>query len=106
MTRQWTTHVSAQIERGVGQRIHRRKRQQAATAGDLRIEMTLKTFRYLTVLVLFCSAAAEQLEAAAKPLTPIRMTSTRGAYQIETIGDTLGQSSPQNTRLIIRVFGP
>lgn len=66
----------------------------------------MRTSCYLTLLILFGLAAAERLEAAAKPLTPIRMTSTRGAYQIETIGDTLGQSSPQNTRLIVRVFGP
>jgi len=65
----------------------------------------MRTSCYLTLLILFGLAAAVRLEAAAKPLTPIRMTSTRGAYQIETIGDTLGQSSPQNTRVIIRVFG-
>jgi hypothetical protein len=40
------------------------------------------------------------------PLTPIRHTTTRGGYIIDTVGDTLGQASPQNTRLIIRVFGP
>ena len=40
------------------------------------------------------------------PLTPIRNTTTRGGYTIETVGDTLGQSRPENTRLIIRVFGP
>src|SRR5215467_12694056 len=40
------------------------------------------------------------------PLTPIRNTTTRGGYAIDTVGDTLAQASPQNTRLIIRVFGP
>ena len=40
------------------------------------------------------------------PLTPFRNTSTRRGYTIDTVGDTLGQASPQNTRLIIRVFGP
>jgi hypothetical protein len=42
---------------------------------------------------------------ADKPLTPIRKTTRQGAYTIDTVGDTLGQSSPQNTRLIIRVAG-
>lgn len=40
------------------------------------------------------------------PLTPFRNTFTRRAYTIDTVGDTLGQASPQNTRLIIRVFDP
>jgi hypothetical protein len=40
------------------------------------------------------------------PLTPFRNTSTRRGYTIDTVGDTLGQASPQNTRLVIRVFGP
>jgi hypothetical protein len=39
-------------------------------------------------------------------LTPFRNTTTRGGYTIDTVGDTLGQAPPQNTRLIIRVFGP
>jgi len=38
-------------------------------------------------------------------LTPIRNSTTRGAYTIDTVGDTLNQASPQNTRLIIRVSG-
>jgi len=40
------------------------------------------------------------------PLTPFRNTTTRGGYTIDTVGDTLGQASLQNTRLIIRIFGP
>jgi hypothetical protein len=40
------------------------------------------------------------------PLTPFRNTTTRGGYTIDTVGDTLGQAPLQNTRLIIRVFGP
>jgi hypothetical protein len=40
------------------------------------------------------------------PLTPFRNTTTRGGYTIDTVGDTLGQAGPQNTRLIIRIFGP
>jgi len=39
-------------------------------------------------------------------LTPFRGTTTRGGYTIDTIGDTLGQARPENTRLIIRIFGP
>jgi hypothetical protein len=40
------------------------------------------------------------------PLTPFRNTTTRGGYNIDTVGDTLGQARPENMRLIIRVFGP
>jgi hypothetical protein len=40
------------------------------------------------------------------PLTPFRNRTTRGGYTIDTVGDTLGQARPENTRLIIRVFGP
>ena len=36
-------------------------------------------------------------------VTPL--ISTRRACTIDTVGNTLGQASPQNTRLIIRVFG-
>jgi hypothetical protein len=39
-------------------------------------------------------------------LTPFRNTTTRGGYTIDTVGDTLGQAPTQNTRLIIRIFGP
>jgi hypothetical protein len=49
-----------------------------------------------------------QLEAASRgggPLTPVHNSTKRGAYMIETVGDTLHQASPQNTRLIIRVSG-
>jgi hypothetical protein len=60
----------------------------------------------VAVLVLFCFASVTALPAASdKPLSPIRKTTTRGAYTIDTVGDTLGQAAPQNTRLIIRVSG-
>src|SRR5207248_3502117 len=65
----------------------------------------MRTSRYVTLLVLLCFAEAVRIEAAAKPLTPIRTTTTRGAYTIGTVGDTLHQAAPQNTRLIIRVSG-
>ena len=38
-------------------------------------------------------------------LTPTHNATKRGAYMVETIGDTLHQAPPQNTRLIIRVSG-
>src|SRR5438270_8785499 len=49
-----------------------------------------------------------QLEAASRGggrLTPVHNSTKRGAYMIETVGDTLRQAPPQNTRLIIRVSG-
>ena len=39
------------------------------------------------------------------PLTPTHNTTKRGGYTIETIGDTLHQAKPENTRIIIRVSG-
>ena len=38
-------------------------------------------------------------------LTPFRNSTSRGGYTIETVGDTLHQASPENARLIIRIFG-
>ena len=38
-------------------------------------------------------------------LTPSHQTNHRGAYTIETVGDTLHQASPQNQRIIIRISG-
>jgi hypothetical protein len=59
---------------------------------------------------LFCVVAVASSQAgktgSAGPLTPGHTTSHRGSYTIETVGDTLGQASAQNTRLIIRVSGP
>jgi hypothetical protein len=54
------------------------------------------------LMLAFCLQAAPRVDA---PLTPIRTTNKQGAYTVDTVGDTLGQSSPQNARLIIRVFG-
>jgi len=56
----------------------------------------------LAVLVTSVPAATH----ASGALTPFRNVTTRGAYTIETVGDTLGQARPENARLIIRVFGP
>lgn len=66
----------------------------------------MKTSRSLGLLVLFVLAPMLCLAAADKPLTPIRKSTARGAYTIDTVGDTLNQAGPQNTRLIIRVSGP
>ena len=57
------------------------------------------------VLILALHGSAEAARRSDGPLTPFRKSTTRGALTIDTVGDTLGQSSAQNTRLIIRVFG-
>jgi hypothetical protein len=59
-------------------------------------------------LLLLGLTIATSVQAAGRPnqpLTPFRNTTTRGAYTIVAVGDTLGQARPENTRLIIRVFG-
>jgi hypothetical protein len=68
----------------------------------------MKTSRGIVVLLSAASIATLALAGthSASPLRPFRNTTTRGAYTIDTVGDTLGQARPQNTRLIIRVFGP
>lgn len=61
------------------------------------------------VVVLGAALLATLAHAAtptSSPLMPIRNTTTHGGYTIDTVGDTLGQARPENTRLIIRVFGP
>lgn len=66
----------------------------------------MKIHRFVITLVLFGSTfnvlAASHKNGA---LTPLHSTTKRGAYTIETIGDTLHQAPPQNARLIIRVSG-
>jgi hypothetical protein len=62
-------------------------------------------------IVLLLSAASIATLARATThtggsLTPVRNTTARGGYTIDTVGDTLGQARPENTRLIIRLFGP
>lgn len=66
----------------------------------------MKLSRYVSWLVLCWFGFAFQLDAADKTLTPIRKTTERGAYTVDTVGDTLGQAPPQNARLIIRVADP
>jgi len=62
--------------------------------------------RYLIILFVLVSltthAAARH---ASGTLTPTHNTTKRGAYTIETVGDTLQQAKPENTRIIIRVSG-
>ena len=60
----------------------------------------------LLVLGLTIAMSVHAAGRANEPLTPFRTTITRGAYTIDTVGDTLKQAPPQNARLIIRVFGP
>ena len=68
----------------------------------------MKKARSASVLVVFGLILGVQVYAAshksgAGALTPIHNSTKRGAYTIETIGDTLHQAPPQNTRVIIRV---
>lgn len=68
----------------------------------------MKRSRYIATVVVFLLVAADIAMAkrsAEGPLTPIRNTTKRSGYTIDTVGDTLGQASPQNTRLIIKIYG-
>ena len=68
----------------------------------------MKTSRGIVILLSAASVATLAYAATHtnSPLTPFRNTTTRSGYTIDTVGDTLGQARPENTRLIIRVFGP
>lgn len=68
----------------------------------------MKRFRFAASALALALVFAAPLRAARHAegaLTPIRKTTVRGGYTIDTVGDTLNQASPQNTRLIIRVSG-
>src|ERR1700737_4646630 len=68
----------------------------------------MKTSRCFVVLVMLGLIVDLRIEAASRgagPLNPIRNTTTRSGYTIDTVGDTLHQAAPENTRLIIRVSG-
>ena len=67
------------------------------------MNMTRCAIIVLTFAVLRPAPAATHERSA---LTPVHNNAVRNGYTIETVGDTLGQASAQNTRLIIRVFGP
>src|SRR5438034_642499 len=68
----------------------------------------MKISRCAAIAVIAAVFATSALAStySGSPLTPFRNTTTRGGYIIDTVGDSLGQTRPQNTRLIIRVFGP
>jgi hypothetical protein len=68
----------------------------------------MKTSRGIVTLLSAASVATLAYAATHtnSPLTPVRNTTTRAGYTIDTVGDTLGQARPENTRLIIRVFAP
>jgi hypothetical protein len=68
----------------------------------------MKTSQCAAIAVIAAVFATSALLGAhtSVPLTPVRNTTNRGGYIIDTVGDTLSQASPQNARLIIRVFGP
>src|SRR5438874_4934385 len=64
--------------------------------------------RKMILIILLASViVAPPVHAAHKggALTPIHNSTKRGAYTIETVGDTLHQAKPENTRIIIRVSG-
>jgi hypothetical protein len=68
----------------------------------------MKTMHCIARIVLLNLVLALSMEAASHSsgiLVPAHSTNKRGAYMVETIGDTLHQAPPQNTRLIIRVSG-
>ena len=68
----------------------------------------MKTSRGIVILLNAASVATltYAVTHTNSPLTPFRTTNTRGGYIIDTVGDTLGQARPENTRLIIRMFAP
>jgi len=68
------------------------------------MNMTRYAIMVLIFAVLMLQASAATHDSP--PLTPIHNNTVRNGYTIETVGDTLGQASAQNTRLIIRVLGP
>lgn len=60
----------------------------------------------LALIVALIATSVSAATHTSGPLMPIRNTATRAGYTIDTVGDTLGQARPENTRLIIRVFAP
>lgn len=71
----------------------------------------MKTHSIVLLLMLCAVVDLPLLQAASHKsggsgiLTPTHNTTKRGAYTIETVGDTLHQAKPENTRIIIRVSG-
>ncbi len=66
----------------------------------------MKTVLCIAGMVLLETILAFSVGAASHgsaTLTPSHQTNQRGAYTIETVGDTLHQAPPQNMRLIVRI---
>jgi hypothetical protein len=66
----------------------------------------MNLFPRIVLLLMFGLLVDLRVHAASSKsagLTPIRNTVTRGPYTIDTVGDTLHQARPENTRLIIRI---
>jgi len=59
----------------------------------------------VALLALTCIFDASAASHKSGALTPTHNTTKRGGYTIETVGDTLHQAKPENTRIIIRVSG-
>jgi hypothetical protein len=69
----------------------------------------MKRLRYCAASIGLFVVLCPDLTAARHstgPVTPFRATTKRGQYTIETVGDTLGQAKPENTRIILRISGP
>jgi hypothetical protein len=59
------------------------------------------------ILILFAQTSGAKHNAASNgPVTPYKTVTKQGQYTIESVGDTLGQASAQNTRIILRISGP
>ena len=56
-------------------------------------------------MLLFSSGLIQAGRRPAGPLTPVLTTTQRGVYTIQTVGDTVHQAPPENTRIILRVAG-
>jgi hypothetical protein len=59
----------------------------------------------LLIIGFIADLSAASHKSGGGALTPIHNSTKRGAYTIETIGDTLHQAKPENTRIIIRISG-
>src|SRR4249919_3572518 len=68
----------------------------------------MKIIHWIAAIFLLDLGLASFMPAASHgggTVTPTHHTTKRGAYTIETVGDTLHQASAENARLIIRISG-
>jgi hypothetical protein len=72
---------------------------------QLNMKTRLTVWLLIAVAVVDLPAASHKSGGGGGPLTPTHNTTKRGGYTIETVGDTLHQAKPENTRIIIRVSG-